>query len=197
MIPEFSRERQPDRPLAAPDRRDRDRDGADALGLSASAARNQRRLAVGRAVAPADGDPALPAGRAAAFGGPEGEAAAESVGDLPGRPDDQHEHRRRGRRQVALGGRRRDARAGARARQEAGPRPRRQVLRVRFDRRGAEGGRPDGQDRAQGARHGGRGPRSSRSRSGRSRPGARPRGSSCSRISRRTSASTRWWPRGR
>ena len=90
-------------------------------------------LAVGRAVAPAAGDPALPAGGAAALGRAPGEGEAAGVAGLPGRRHHQHEHQRRGRRQDALGGRQRDARAGARRGQEAGARPRRQVLPVRFD----------------------------------------------------------------
>ena len=43
-------------------------------------------LALVRALAAAAGDPALPAGRAAALRGAQGEGEAASLADLPGRP---------------------------------------------------------------------------------------------------------------
>ncbi len=84
----------------------------------------------------------------------EGEGAAEGRAGLPGGPQHQHDLRRRGRRQDPLGRRRRDAGAGPRRGQEARARPRAQVLRLRFQGRGAQGRRPDRQGRAQGARLG-------------------------------------------
>ena len=188
------RQCQSHRPLADPDRGDPDGDRVDPLGLPAATPRDDRPLALGSRSRCGCWPCCSACWRPCALVHDRAEEEAGDVDHPPVRRQRQHEHQRRGPRQVAMGRGDGDARADVARRSRHSPRtstpgstsstrssrkPRKETSRPRPSPRGS---RPIWARRCSMPRSGRRG------RAGRSR--AR----SSSRTSRRIRASIPWWP---